>query len=277
MKGKVGRWGFRCALLVALAWLLAGCAAAPPRNPLAVWVPSPNYNARQASMIVLHFTQQANVQDALHTLRTHNPGGPVSAHYLIGKDGTIYQLVSETDRAWHAGDSWWGLTDDVNSRSIGIELDNNGNEPFAQPQVDSLLRLLTDITTRLHIPRTAIVGHADIAPTRKDDPGIWFPWSELAAHGFGLWYDPGPLPDPPPDFDPMFALRLIGYDITDPTAAIVAYHEHYRSSTAPLLDAGDLRILWNLQGKVMRMGISKPLPPARPSVQPSAVRADSTR
>ncbi len=236
--------------------LLAGCVSTPLRNPLAVWVPSRNYNARQPSMIVLHYTQEGSAQEALDTLRTRNSGGPVSAHYLIGKDGTIYQLVSEEERAWHAGDSQWGVTDDVNSRSIGIELDNNGSEAFAQPEIDSLLRLLTDITTRRGIPRTAIVGHADIAPTRKDDPGIWFPWSELAAYGFGLWYDPGPLPDPPPGFDPMVALRLIGYDLTDPTAAIVAYHRHYRASTEPQLDAGDLRILWNLQGKLMRMGVA---------------------
>jgi N-acetylmuramoyl-L-alanine amidase len=246
----------RCLVLCLVLMLLAGCVSTPLRNPLAVWVPSKNYNARQPSMIVLHYTQEGSAQEALDTLRTRNSGGPVSAHYLIGKDGTIYQLVSEEERAWHAGDSQWGVTDDVNSRSIGIELDNNGSEAFAQPEIDSLLRLLTDITTRRGIPRTAIVGHADIAPTRKDDPGVWFPWSELAAYGFGLWYDPGPLPDPPPGFDPMVALRLIGYDLTDPTAAIVAYHRHYRASTEPQLDAGDLRILWNLQGKLMRMGVA---------------------
>ena len=248
----------RCLIPCLVLLLLSGCAGAPPRNPLAVWVPSKNYNARQPSMIVLHYTQEGSAQEALDTLRTRNSGGPVSAHYLIGKDGTIYQLVPEQERAWHAGDSQWGVTDDVNSRSIGIELDNNGSEPFAQPEIDSLLRLLTNITTRLGIPRTSIVGHADIAPTRKDDPGAWFPWSELAAHGFGLWYDAGPLPDPPPGFDPMVALKVIGYDLSDPAAAIVAYHRHYRASIEPLLDAGDLRILWNLQGKLMRMGKAQP-------------------
>ncbi len=163
----------RRGLLACLATLLlAGCVSAPPRNPLAVWVPSKNYNARQPTLIVLHYTQEADVREALHTLRTHNAGGPVSAHYLIGKDGTIYQLVAERDRAWHAGPSFWDGEFDVNSRSIGIELDNDGNEPFAQPQIDALLRLLADITSRLGIPRTAIVGHADVAPSRKDDPGV---------------------------------------------------------------------------------------------------------
>lgn len=248
-------------LLLCAALSLAGCASVSPHNPLAVWVPSKNYNARQATLIVLHYTREDSAQRALHTLTTRNASGPVSAHYLIGRDGTIYQLVAEDQRAWHAGDSFWAGGDDVNSRSIGIELDNNGASPFAQPEIESLLRLLADITTRLQIPRTNIVGHADVAPTRKDDPGARFPWSELAAHGFGLWYDADPLPDPPPGFDPMVALRLIGYDLSDPIAAIVAYHRHYRAGDAPTLDAADRRILYNLQGKVMRMsGEAPPLP-----------------
>lgn len=240
------------------ALLLAGCASAPSHNPLAVWVPSKNYNARQATLIVLHYTGETSVQGALHTLTTRNADGPVSAHYLVGRDGAIYQLVAEDQRAWHAGASEWGAIQDVNSISIGIELDNDGDEVFAQPEIDSLLRLLADITTRLQIPHANIVGHADVAPTRKDDPGVRFPWGELAAHGFGLWYDAGALPDPPPGFDPMLALRTIGYDLGDADAAIVAFHRHYRASDAPALDAADLRILYNLQGKVLRMTRSVP-------------------
>ncbi|MEO6968151.1 MAG: N-acetylmuramoyl-L-alanine amidase [Rhodanobacteraceae bacterium] len=239
--------------LACTALLLAGCASAPPHNPLATWVPSSNHNARRATLIVLHYTGETSTQRALHTLTTRNAGGPVSAHYLIGRDGAIYQLVVENQRAWHAGASEWGAIADVNSISIGIELDNDGDEPFAQPEIDSLLKLLTDITTRLQIPRTNIVGHADVAPMRKDDPGVWFPWGELAAHGFGLWYDAGALPDPPPGFDPMLVLRALGYNIGDPGAAIVAFHRHYRANDAPTLDAADKRILYNLQGKVMRM------------------------
>lgn len=232
--------------------LLAGCATAPPHNPLARWAGSPNHNARSATLIVLHYTGEAGVQRALQTLTTRNLQGPVSAHYLIGRDGTIWQLVAEDERAWHAGDSFWAGENDVNSRSIGIELDNDGEEPFAQPEIDALLRLLADITARLQIPRTNIVGHTDVAPTRKDDPGVWFPWGALAEHGFGLWYDAGPLPDPPPGFDPMAALRPIGYDLGDPAAAVIAYHRHYRASDAPTLDAADLRMLHNLQDKLMR-------------------------
>ncbi|MEO7149105.1 MAG: N-acetylmuramoyl-L-alanine amidase [Rhodanobacteraceae bacterium] len=233
--------------------LLAGCASAPPHNPLATWAPSPNHNARRATLIVLHYTGEDSVQRALCTLTTRNSDGPVSAHYLIGRAGAIYQLIAEDQRAWHAGASEWDAIADVNSISIGIELDNDGHEPFAQPEIDALLRLLADLTTRLQIPRGNIVGHADVAPTRKGDPGVWFPWGELATHGFGLWYDAGALPDPPPGFDPMLALRVIGYDIGDPTAVIIAFHRHYRASDAPMLDAADLRNLYNLEGKVMRM------------------------
>ncbi|HEX6612705.1 MAG TPA: N-acetylmuramoyl-L-alanine amidase, partial [Rhodanobacteraceae bacterium] len=150
------------ALAIASAVLLAGCAIAPPqpRNPLAIWVPSLNYNARQPTLIVLHFTGEHSALRALEVLRSRNSGGPVSAHYLIGRDGTLYQLVAENARAWHAGVSQWGDSEDVNSESIGIELDNDGEEPFAQPQMDSLLRLLADITARLDIPRTHVVGHS---------------------------------------------------------------------------------------------------------------------
>src|SRR3546814_9768844 len=115
--------------------------------------------------------------------------------------GDIYQLVADQNRAWHAGPGRWGTITDVNSASIGIELDNDGAEPFAPAQIDSLLRLLDDLCTRYNIPRTAIVAHADFAPTRKRDPGFRFPWKQLADAGFGLWPDE-PLADPPPGFDP---------------------------------------------------------------------------
>lgn len=260
--------------------LLAGCATTP-HNPLAVWVASPNFGVRRASMIVLHYTQEANAKDALHTLRTRNPGGPVSAHYLVGRNGMIYQLVADKNRAWHAGASWWGTSDDVNSRSIGIEIDNNGAEPYPQTQIDSLLRLLTNLTTKLEIPPSAIVGHADVAPTHRADPGVLFPWAELAKHGFGLWYDAGPLPDPPAGFDPMVALRLIGYDITDPVAAVIAWHRHFRADSATTFDAPDLRILWNLEGKVMCEGLSRSdpdkMPPAPPFASAQEYRGDVGR
>ena len=238
----------RRATLLILVALLAACAHAP-RNPLATWVPSPNHDIRRPVLIVLHFTNQHSVQESLHTLRTHNGGGPVSSHYLVGSDGHIYQLVSDQLRAWHAGPGRWGTITDINSASIGIELDNDGYTPFAQPQIDSLLRLLADLTDRLHIPRTQIVGHEDFAPTRKDDPGPLFPWPQLAAGGFGLW-PRGTLIDPPAGFDPWMALGLVGYPLEDRTAAVRAFHHHFRGMQGDTLDADDLRILYNLAQQI---------------------------
>ncbi|HWU76700.1 MAG TPA: N-acetylmuramoyl-L-alanine amidase [Rhodanobacter sp.] len=239
-----GRTLLRPASIMLLLVLLAACAHAP-RNPLATWVPSPNHDIRRPVLIVLHFTDEQSAQQALHTLRTANSGGPVSAHYLIGADGHIYQLVSDQLRAWHAGGGRWGTITDLNSASIGIELDNDGHSAFAQPQIDSLLRLLADLTERLHIPRTQIIGHQDLAPIRKDDPGPLFPWSRLAAAGFGQWPH-GVLLDPPAGFDPWMALAVIGYPLTDRAAAVRAFHNHFRGSDGDALDMSDLRILYNL-------------------------------
>lgn len=234
----------RLAAVLALLALLAACATAP-RNTLAIWAPSPNHDIRRPVLIVLHFTDEHSVQQSLHTLQTANSGGPVSAHYLIGADGRIYQLVSDQLRAWHAGSGRWGTITDVNSASIGIELDNDGHSAFAQPQIDSLLRLLTDLTDRLLIPRTQIIGHQDLAPTRKDDPGPLFPWKELAAAGFGRWPQ-GTLTDPPAGFDPWMALAVVGYPLGDRAAAMRAFHNHFRGMGGDELDAQDKRILWNL-------------------------------
>lgn len=242
------RPSYRIALL-ALVLLLAACAHAPPRNPLATWVPSPNHDIRRPVLIVLHFTDQHSVQESLHTLRTANSGGPVSSHYLIGGDGHIYQLVSDQLRAWHGGPGRWGTITDINSASIGIELDNDGHTPFAQPQIASLLHLLTDLTTRLRIPRMQIVGHEDFAPTRKNDPGPLFPWQQLAAAGFGLW-PRGSLVDPPAGFDPWMALGLVGYPLDDRAAAVRAFHNHFRGMDGDALDATDLRILYNLAQQI---------------------------
>jgi N-acetylmuramoyl-L-alanine amidase len=239
----------RHAVTAAFVLLLASCAHLPPHNPLATWVPSPNQDMRRPVLIVVHFTEQHSVQESLETLRTKNSGGPVSATYLIGSDGHIYQLVSDERRAWHAGSGHWGTITDVNSASIGIELDNDGQSPFAQPQIDSLLRLLTDLTTRLHIPRTQIIGHQDLAPSRKPDPGKLFPWKQLADAGFGLWPN-GPLVDPPAGFDPWMAMGLVGYPLEDRPAAVKAFHNHFRGIDGNTLDAEDLRILWNLAQQI---------------------------
>ena len=245
---NVGMRTFRLAafftITLLLATMQAACTHAPPRNPMAQWVPSPNHEPRRPILIVLHATTQDSVAESLHTLSTGNSGGPVSAHYLIGRDGALYQLVSDEQRAWHAGPGRWGTITDVNSVSIGIELDNNGEAAFPPQQIAALLRLLEDLCTRLDIPRTQVIAHADMAPTRKRDPGHLFPWRQLAEAGFGRWPDRLDR-DPPAGFDPMLALRLLGYVIDDPAAAIRAFHLHYRGidDDAMPQDASDARIL----------------------------------
>ena len=234
----------RIAFVLLLLAVLSACSHAPPRNPMAQWVPSPNHEPRRPILIVLHATTQDSVAESLHTLRTGNSGGPVSAHYLIGRDGALYQLVADHLRAWHAGPGRWGTITDVNSTSIGIELDNNGEAPFPPQQIAALLRLLEDLCTRLDIPRSQVIGHADMAPSRKTDPGPLFPWQQLAAAGFGRW-PAGLEREPPPGFDPLLALRLLGYSTDDVAASVRAFHLHYRgiaSDDLPL-DATDARIL----------------------------------
>jgi len=236
-------------VLVLAIVLLAACAHAP-RNPMAQWVPSPNFGPRRPVLIVIHATEQDSVRESLHTLRTANSGGPVSAHYLVGRDGALFQLVADTERAWHAGPGRWGTISDVNSASIGIELDNDGASPFEPAQIASLLRLLDDLCARLDIPRTQIVAHADFAPTRKRDPGFRFPWKQLADAGFGMW-PRGELVDPPADFDPWNALRLLGYpleqdDTPGRVATVRAFRRHFRGDEGEVLDAQDARILYAL-------------------------------
>ncbi len=240
------RW--RSLLTILLLAALAACTHAPPRNPMAQWVPSPNSEPRRPILIVLHATEQDSVQDSLDTLRSANSGGPVSAHYLIGRDGALYQLVPDELRAWHAGSGHWGTITDINSVSIGIELDNDGESAFPPAQIASLLRLLGDLCTRLDISRKQIIAHADFAPTRKRDPGRHFPWPQLAAAGFGLW--PAADAGPPPDgFDPWLALRLLGYPLDDRAAAVRAFHRHFRGSETDVLDAQDAHILHALTRK----------------------------
>jgi N-acetylmuramoyl-L-alanine amidase len=188
------------------------------------WQGSPSFNERKPNFVVIHHTSNDNVDQALRTLA--DPARSVSAHYLIGRDGTIMQLVDERARAWHAGESKWGSDTDLNSASLGIELDNNGHEPFANAQISALLRLLADIKERYHIPAANFLGHADVAPKRKADPSRYFPWKTLADHGFGLWCDP-PLPQPPAPFDAAAELRALGYDTFDAVAAIRAFKLHF--------------------------------------------------
>lgn len=245
------------------AALLAACASAPERNPVAQWEGSPNHSPRWARAIVLHHTAMDSAQGALRTLQTGNAGGPVSAHYLVGEDGRIHQLVADGEAAWHAGNSRWAGVDELNAWSIGIELDNDGREPFAAAQVEALLVLLEDLTTRLRIPRHMVIGHSDIAPTRKDDPSVRFPWERLAAAGFGLW-PREPLQAPPPGFDPWVAMRLVGYDLADPEAALAAFHRRFRGNEARRWLPGDAEILFDLQQQLLALPAHAPAPlPAR--------------
>ena len=140
----------------------------------------------------------------------------VSSHYLIARDGRIYYLVDELARAWHAGESYWGGNRDLNSASIGIELDNNGGEPFAEAQIEALIALLADLKARYGIPTANFIGHGDVAPGRKVEPSRWFPWQGLAGHGFGLWCEP-PYPPAPPDLDSATLLAAFGYDVAAAT------------------------------------------------------------
>ena len=236
--------------LLALIALLAACSSAPLRNPMSQWEPSPNHDARRAVIIVLHATEQGSVAESLRTLRTANSGGPVSAHYHIGREGELYQLVADERRAWHAGSGRWGTITDLNSASIGIELDNDGSADFPPAQIDALLRLLDDLCTRLFIPRRQVIAHADMAPTRKRDPSARFPWKSLAEAGFGPW-PAADAPAAPVGFDPWLALAAIGYPLDDPQAALHAFRRHFRGietpwdATLPAItpDAEDARIL----------------------------------
>ncbi len=188
-------------------------------------VPSPNHNARRPNFVIVHDTTNGNVERALKTLT--DPAREVSSHYLIGRDGALYQLVDEDRRAWHAGASWWGGNTDLNSASIGIELDNTGAEAYAEAQMLSLLDLLQGLKERYRIPASNFLGHGDVAVGRKVDPSRYFPWQRLAREGFGLWCHEAALAPTPDGFDPLLALQAIGYDVADPAAALAAFRRHF--------------------------------------------------
>ena len=215
----------RHALAVFLLVMMAACAPLPRgQGDGAQWLPSPNFDQRRPNFVVLHQTSNNNAATALATLT--DPRRRVSAHYLIGRDGVVMQLVDESARAWHAGDSWWGGMSDLNSASIGIELDNTGDEPFAEPQIAALLILLAELRERYRIPTANVLAHGDVAPTRKVDPSRYFPWRRLAEAGFGLWCDKPPA-SPPAGFDAALGLRALGYDMTQAAAARAAFRRHF--------------------------------------------------
>ncbi len=211
------------------------------------WVASVNYGIRKANYVMLHYTAQDSVQQTLRTftlLRTE-----VSAHYVIGKDGKIFHMVNDYLRSNHAGVGKWGSVTDMNSTSLGIEIDNNGREPFTDAQLNSLLLLLAQLKKTYNIPTANFIGHQDYAPKRKADPGTLFPWKTLADKGFGYWSDTVTVPAPA-NFDYATALRLIGYDTTDLNAAIIAFKRHFvQQDSSPQLSPLDLNVLYNVYRK----------------------------
>jgi N-acetylmuramoyl-L-alanine amidase len=195
--------------------------------------PSPNFGERMApiSMIVLHYTGMESGAAALARLR--DPEAQVSAHYLIEEDGRIFRLVDEKKRAWHAGRAHWRGIDDVNSASIGIEMVNPGHafgyRPFTAAQMGSLIPLVAEIKERHGITRGNVVGHSDVAPSRKQDPGELFNWHALARLRLALPRPTRNLVDPGwPDGGFMLALERFGYDVTDPVAAVTAFQRRFR-------------------------------------------------
>ena len=226
-------------ICVALA-IAAGCAPVRPSRDY-TWIPSPNFDQRRPNFIVLHHTQNDTLSQALSTLT--NPARAVSSHYLIGRDGRVLQLVDDLDRAWHAGRSWWGGHTDLNSISIGIELDNNGFEPFAEAQIVALETLLPKLVERFRIPPANVIGHGDIAPGRKVDPSRYFPWERLARSGYGLWCRE-PSPSFNAGFDPGLALMAIGYDVSRPDVARQAFRRHFIGIDSDLdWNDAELRVL----------------------------------
>ncbi|MES2058849.1 MAG: N-acetylmuramoyl-L-alanine amidase [Pseudomonadota bacterium] len=196
-------------------------------------MPSPNFDDRAlpVSMIVLHYTGMSDAESAI--ARLTDPEAKVSAHYLIKEDGTILRMVAEDKRAWHAGKSHWRHITDVNSASIGIEMVNPGHEwgyrPFAEEQIDALIPLVHAIKERHGITRGNVVGHSDIAPTRKQDPGELFPWARLAKVRLALPRPSRNLMDPGwTDGGFLLALERFGYDVADKLAAVVAFQRRFR-------------------------------------------------
>ena len=208
--------------------------------------PSPNFDERTlpVTIIVVHYT---GMQDAASAIaRLTNAEAKVSAHYLIAEDGQIVRMVDESKRAWHAGKSYWRGITDLNSASIGIEIVNPGHEfgyrPFPIAQIDALIPLMQQITLRYRITRGNVVGHSDIAPARKEDPGELFPWERLARLRLALPSPTKNLMDPHwTDGGFLLALERFGYDVADPLAAIRAFQRRFRPTNLDGIIDGECR------------------------------------
>lgn len=222
--------------------------------------PSLNFNERTAppSMIVLHYTGMQTGEAALERLRDEAAG--VSSHYLVEEDGRVFRMVPEERRAWHAGASFWRGVRDVNGASVGIEIVNPGHEfgyrPFPEPQIAAVLALVADIRSRWQVDDRDIVGHSDVAPSRKIDPGELFPWKRFAEAGHGLWAEAPPAPGGPLGLGAegagVFALQAgltrLGYDLppsgtfdTNTATIVEAFQRHWRPERVDGVADGDTR------------------------------------
>lgn len=215
--------------------------------------PSPNFGERRGGagvdLVVLHYTAMSSCAVALE--RLCDPAAEVSAHYLIDADGSVLSLVDEGARAWHAGAGSWRGVEDVNSRSIGIELANGGQEPFAEPQMAALERLLAAVLKRHGLGPEAVIAHSDMAPERKGDPGARFDWRRLAVQGLSVWPEPV---SPPPHSIPtrgeggalaemagfLAGLRAFGYPEAAPEILLTAFRLRFRPWAKGPLDDTDL-------------------------------------
>ena len=204
--------------------------------PLVIESPSPNFDARPdgqaVDILLLHYTGMVDATAAL--ARMCDETAKVSAHYCIDEDGTLYRLVPEAKRAWHAGVASWAGASDINARSIGIELVNPGHEfgyrVFPEAQMATLIELASEILARHPIPANRVLGHSDVAPTRKEDPGEMFDWARLAAAGIGLWPGESEPCNPPDAAVAQRQLAAFGYGYLDddPAAVITAFQRHFR-------------------------------------------------
>jgi N-acetylmuramoyl-L-alanine amidase len=210
--------------------------------------PSPNHDERDRpiSMLVLHYTGMQDAASAIDRLR--DPEARVSCHYLVAEDGQILRMVAEERRAWHAGRSYWRGQTALNGCSIGIEIVNPGHEwgyrPFPDQQIEALVPLVSQIKERYGITRGNVVGHSDIAPARRRDPGELFPWAKLARLRLALPRPARNLMDPNwTDAGFLLALERFGYDVSDSLAAIMAFQRRFRPELIDGTIDGECRML----------------------------------
>ncbi|MFZ1799283.1 MAG: N-acetylmuramoyl-L-alanine amidase [Chitinophagaceae bacterium] len=216
-------------------------------NASPYWAGTTNFGLRKPNFVIIHHTDQASCDQTLKTFTLTKT--QVSAHYVICKDGTIFHMLNDYLRAWHAGVSKWGNLTDINSASIGIELDNDAHSVFPEIQIQSLLKLLAALKNKYDIPTANFIGHADVAPGRKVDPSRFFPWSTLAEKGFGYWYDTTNT-NAPENFNSLQAMRIIGYNMHDSLNAIQSFKIHFTpNDSTSILNDGDRKILFSLEKK----------------------------